>query len=94
MSESIDWLKVIVEYGKRFPHVKMGDIGLKNSYKNPYISDLDLYGNENGYLMRDGFIYFTYSNGDFCYRKDEKFFAKVPHYILLRLLTDGMEDLI
>lgn len=94
MSESIDWLKVIVEYGKRFPHVKIVDVGLKKSYKNPYISDLDLYGNENGYLMCDGFIYFTYSNGNFCYWDDEKCFAEVPHYILLRLLTEGKEDLI
>lgn len=95
MKEDTDWFKVVFEYAERFPYRKVKDIGLEFSFD---IADT-LFKN----LVDDGWYCVTPSDSDACvFTKFGKVFKygsgvgirTVPQHILLRLLSEGKEDLI
>lgn len=98
MSEKINWLQVVLDYGKRNPDVTCGDLlGLSNDYK---ISELELYIHGNGYYflynnnIKKSYMSTSKSNGKGFLEYRENDWEPVPEHILLRLLTEGKEDLV
>lgn len=100
-TQEIDWLQVVLDYGKRFSDVTIEDLGLNDNRSDTKISELhcteldDLY-----YHLRDSANVIILSTsekmgkGTLEYINRENRWSQVPHQILLRLLTEGKEDLI
>ena len=95
MNDPIDWLQVVLDYGKRNPKVTYGQIvgdGVIVTLKYTKMCDLVI---SNNYLKdASGYYYFRlFLNGDIRYWLESDY-KQVPPQILLRLLTEGKEDLI
>lgn len=107
MSEPIKWLEVVLDYAKRFPDIKFGDL-IHNSYSyTTEMKDLklrnasiDLKSLDQMYVLLnlDGIAVLgtteRYGEGQLDYRNNHSNWALVPDIVLLRLLTEGKEDLI
>lgn len=90
MSEDIDWLWVVLDYGRRFPDMTYG--GLLGTYHNYKISNMIRL--DNRIVGHDSYIFFrTHPKFSLIYWNTYSHFP-VPPQILLRLLTEGKEDLI
>ena len=100
--EPIDWLQVILDYGKRFPNETMGSLGLEvaPSVFNLSLSALKRKEEDAKCLIFDCYTPFhsyfrlykpiDYWHGDGINTR----WKSVPQHILLKLLTEGKEDLI
>lgn len=102
MMENIDWLQVVIDYGKRFPTRKVKDLGLEF---NRQICDTEFEDLENDgdcWLVphdNDGRCVFSTLSENLKYNSigtvnSSENIIPVPDHILLRLLTEGKEDLI
>lgn len=108
--EPIDWLQVILDYGKRFPNETTLDIGLIG-VENVKLSSLQisisgntltiekLYPNQFDNIIRrtnnTGFpLYWWGGNNSSLQTPIFRTWKPIPQHILLRLLTEGKEDLI
>lgn len=97
MNENIDWFEVVFEYSKRFPTRKVKDLGLE-FYGNIGNTEFkDLIDDTKGWLIpnkpRVTTGVFSKLGGSFAFN-GIKDFKPVTNNVLLRLLTDGKEDLI
>ena len=99
MKESINWLEVVMDYGKRFPTATIKSLGLKTC-DNIIISDLLLTDSTipmlqvpHGYNCTNSY-HFAGNKHLIHYSGFRNSWKPVPKHILLRLLTDGKEDLI
>lgn len=105
MTENIKWLEVVMEYGKRFPDVTCDDLlGSSCDCKNKLIDMIYVFGDDPSeyYYIQDTTrfinVFCTVKYGGFgqleyySYKHNE--WRLVPDNVLLRLLTEGKEDLI
>ena len=99
MSGDIKWLEVILDFGKRFPNETMGSLGLEvsPSVYNLQLSLLIINPKHSSYMKFDHdtqiFNFFRVLK-TVEYWDNSKKWIEVPQHILLRLLTEGKEDLI
>lgn len=98
--EDIDWLRVILDYGKRFPTVTTDDLNLNIRHICLPIPISMLRDDKSGWLVYGfgGECVFSV-NEKLRYASDVKHdgtydWKPVPDHIKLRLLTEGKEDLI
>lgn len=107
MSEPIKWLEVVLDYAKRFPDVKLSEL-IPNSYSyTTEMKDLKLGNASIDFKSLDQFYVLLnldgiavlgtterYCEGQLDYRNNRSNWELVPDILLLRLLTEGKEDLI
>lgn len=99
MSEQIDWLKVVIDYGKRFPDVKLGDLfplmyrGIKDFKISELYRECSVSETLRSQIDNENCIYHKESVFEYFTGRDDGW-LRVPQHILLRLLTEGEEDLI
>lgn len=90
-------LEVILDYGRRFPDVKIKDLGLNFTtevleYK---ISSLKYWNNLTLSSIRSNkWLVFRLDKGELFFGNTEYQWEKVPSHVILRFLTEGKEDLI
>lgn len=104
MNEPINWLEVVMDYGKRFPTATYKELfGLYNVVNDTKLKDMFIWLNDvNHYtflVTKHGNKYnYYFSTTNFDGTGNLEFMSvlwePVPQQILLRLLTDGKEDLI
>lgn len=101
MNEKIKWVEVILDYAKRFPDVKLKsfDLNFPECVLEVKIKKLQIHRNDPDVLMiRTNDVYdtviFKHQSGGLSYGNINYVWKKVPENILLRLLTEGKEDLI
>lgn len=105
MNEKINWLHVVLDYGKRNPDVTFMDLFgfiISEDFSNFKISEMQLNKplHNEYYFLRDEntrksyFSTFRRNMNGFLQRRGTALWEKVPEHILLRLLTEGKEDLI
>lgn len=100
MSE-IQWLDVVVDYTKRFPYITYKDLFGTDMY-NFKLSELyHTYNSDNSYFLCTKTFGNVFSTSDLygegyleVFRFKPYGWTKVPDNVLLRLLTEGKEDLI
>lgn len=103
--ESIDWLEVVKDYGKRFPKVTCKDLlGSLTNCRDRIVDMNCVFDNdpEEFYYIQDknlnDNIFCTVKYGGLgaleYYDLEHNEWRHVPQQILLRLLTEGKEDLI
>lgn len=87
---------VILDYGKRFPDVRMKDLGLDftKELMEDRISDLFRIGSRLKIEQRNHIV-FMFSGEHKLYFSDcVGQWERVPNHIILRFATEGKEDLI
>lgn len=96
LGEKVDWLEVVMDYGKRFPNTKIEDFGLNFTKEMLERKICNLKYSWVSYLKYDGlgFNTFTIRSKVLNFYNVECIWEPVPQHILLRLLTEGKEDLI
>lgn len=96
MKESINWLEVVMDYGKRFPTATYKELfgsELIELDHNTKFSEMKNIKNIRLHYCNNN--YFWYSNGSLEYFNFVTLdWVPIPQQILLRLLTEGKEDLI
>lgn len=104
--EKFDWLQVVKQYCNRYPNLELKTFGLNFGYYNTnqlgelkfdyFQSCLEI--NNCTSPIRHVGIFATNQQGVlycYVYHKIKRYeVVKVPEHILLRLLTEGKEDLI
>lgn len=96
MSE-IKWLEVVLEYAKRFPDVTFGELFGIEYGKGIKLSELHLKTTFTYYYLDTiyGSSFFSTSKckgkGELEYNYGGEY-SKVSNHVLLRLLTEGLED--
>lgn len=90
MNKGVDWIQVVLDYGKRFPNVTVYE--LINCDTLPNIKVSQLKRDHVVFLCLESLTYFSNSYGILKYYYRD--FEPVPQHILLRLLTEGKEDLV
>lgn len=90
MTKKVDWLWSVLDYGRRFPDMTCGGLlGTVEDYKISNMIQVD-----NRICGLGEYIYFRIHSQKGLMYWDVWRYRPVPQYILLRLLTDGKEDLI
>lgn len=93
-SENINWIEVVLDYGKRFPDATFRDVGLGKLYKFSNLRFATNFRMKDNYLCTDSNWYVVRNEFGLVEYYDTVNWLPVPQHILLRLLTEGEEDLI
>ena len=101
INKPISWLGVVIDYGKRFPDCEIGMLGLdfnENQKKCKLLNLRTNFGLAYGEMVLccDGYeqVFFVCNSSNcLAYNTGTKL-KPVPNHVLLRLLTEGKEDLI
>lgn len=101
MNYKTNWIEILFDYFKRYPNVKLKSFGLDfhDESLNIKLKHLKVHSHDKDVIIARtndcyDLIIFKQQSGGLSYGNINHMWTKVPEHILLRLLTEGKEDLL